>query len=389
MIFKRKIIMKKIALLGSTGSIGRQVLQVVDRYPDQYQIISLAAGKNAKLLSEQIQKYKPETAALTDPENAFEIASLPQKTTLYTGENALLHCILPDADVIFVAVTGFCGFIPVIEALKMGKTVALANKESLIAGGELIEKVKKEHGSKIIPVDSEHSAIWQALAFEPTRPYKRIVLTASGGALRDVPIEKLPLVTKNDALKHPNWKMGDKITIDCATMFNKGLEVIEAMWLYNAPLEKIEVLIHPQSIVHSLVEYADNALIAQLSAPSMEIPIQLALTYPEREYAGVAPLDLTKQPLEFFKPDLKRYPCFSLALSAAKKGGIYPCAISAANEEAVKLFLADKIGFCDIEKYLENALNKATEMPVTLQNLIFTDYRARASVYALFKENKN
>lgn len=381
--------MKKIALLGSTGSIGRQVLQVVDRYPDEYRIISLAAGKNAKLLGEQINKYKPEAAGLSDPSNVSEIRSLGGETTLYTGENAMAHCILPEADVVFVAVTGFCGLSAVIEALKLKKVVALANKESIVAGGELVKKAEAEYGGEIIPVDSEHSAIWQALSFDRTRPFKRIILTASGGALRDVAIDKLSAVTPEDALKHPNWKMGDKITIDCATMFNKGLEVMEAMRLYNAPLEKIQVLIHPQSIVHSLVEYADNSLIAQLSVPSMEIPIQLALSWPERKYAGVKPLDLTERPLEFYKPDEKRYPCFSLALAAAKRGGVYPCAISAANEEAVKLFLNKKILFTDIPAYLENALEKAREAEVTMQNLIFADYAARQSVYALLKEKNN
>ena len=380
--------MKKIALLGSTGSIGRQVLGVVDRYPDKYSIVSLAANSNAKLLSEQIIKYKPIAAGLTDPVNIGEISVLPKETTLYTGERALLHCVLSEADIVFVAVVGFCGLQAVLEAVNMGKTVALANKEALVAGGELVMPLAKSKNVEIIPVDSEHSAIWQCLAFEKERQFKKIILTASGGALRDVPIENLSSVTPELALKHPNWKMGAKITIDCATMFNKGLEVIEAKWLFNAPLEKIDVLIHPQSIVHSMVEYADNALIAQLSVPSMDIPIQLALTYPERIKSGVEPLDLTKQPLTFSAVDEKRYPCFNIALQAAKLGGVYPCAVSGANEEAVKLFLNGIISYTEIDDYLLYAADTVKQTEVTVESLAFTDGAARQAVYRRLKEKK-
>lgn len=380
--------MKKIALLGSTGSIGRQVLGVVDRYPDKYSIVSLAANSNAKLLSEQIIKYKPIAAGLTDPINIGEISVLPKETTLYTGERALLHCVLSEADIVFVAVVGFCGLQAVLEAVNMGKTVALANKEALVAGGELVMPLAKSKNVEIIPVDSEHSAIWQCLSFDKERQFKKIILTASGGALRDVPIENLSSVTPELALKHPNWKMGAKITVDCATMFNKGLEVIEAKWLFNAPLDKIDVLIHPQSIVHSMVEYADNALIAQLSVPSMDVPIQLALTYPERIKSGVEPLDLTKQPLTFSAVDEKRYPCFNIALQAAKLGGVYPCAVSGANEEAVKLFLNGVISYTEIGDYLLYAADAVKQTEVTVESLAFTDGAARQAVYRRVKEKK-
>ena len=380
--------MKKIALLGSTGSIGRQVLDVVDRYPDKYSIVSLAAKSNAKLLSEQIKKYKPIAAGLTDPVNVREISGLPKETTLYTGERALLHCVLSEADIVFVAVVGFCGLQAVLESVNMGKTVALANKEALVAGGELVMPLAKIKNVEIIPVDSEHSAIWQCLAFEKERQFKKIILTASGGALRDVPIENLSSVTPELALKHPNWKMGPKITVDCATMFNKGLEVIEAKWVFNAPLDKIDVLIHPQSIVHSMVEYADNALIAQLSVPSMDIPIQLALTYPERIKSGVEPLDLTKQPLTFSSVDEKRYPCFKVALQAAKLGGVYPCAVSGANEEAVKLFLNGIISYTEIDDYLLYAADTVKQTEVTVEALAFIDGAARQAVYRRLKEKK-
>lgn len=379
--------MKKIALLGSTGSIGRQVLGVVDRYPEEYSVVALAANSSAKLLGEQIKKYKPLVAGLSDPANAAEITDLPKQTSLYLGENALIHCVIPEADIVFVSVVGFCGLKAVLAALNMKKTVALANKEALVAGGELVMPLAAEKGVDIIPVDSEHSAIWQSLAFDKKRPFKKIILTASGGALRDLPIESLYSVTPEIALKHPNWNMGAKITIDCATMFNKGLEVMEAMWLYNAPLEKIDVLIHPQSIVHSMVEYADNALIAQLAVPSMDIPIQLALSYPDRKASGVSALDLTKEPLTFMQPDYKRYPCFDIAINAAKTGGVYPCAASAANEVAVKLFLSGKIKFGEIADYISYATDNAVQQKVTEESLAFADYNARMLVEKRFKEN--
>ena len=379
--------MKKIALLGSTGSIGRQVLGVVDRYPEEYSVVALAANSSAKVLGEQIKKYKPLVAGLSDPANAAEITDLPKQTSLYLGENALIHCVIPEADIVFVSVVGFCGLKAVLAALNMKKTVALANKEALVAGGELVMPLAAEKGVDIIPVDSEHSAIWQSLAFDKTRPFKKIILTASGGALRDLPIESLYSVTPEIALKHPNWNMGAKITIDCATMFNKGLEVMEAMWLYNAPLEKIDVLIHPQSIVHSMVEYADNALIAQLAVPSMDIPIQLALSYPDRKPSGVSALDLTKEPLTFMQPDHKRYPCFDIAINAAKAGGVYPCAASAANEVAVKLFLSGKIKFGEIADYISYATDNTVQQTVTKESLAFTDYSARMLVEKRFKEN--
>ncbi|MDY4675994.1 MAG: 1-deoxy-D-xylulose-5-phosphate reductoisomerase [Candidatus Borkfalkiaceae bacterium] len=379
--------MKKIALLGSTGSIGRQVLGVVDRYPEEYSVVALAANSSTKLLGEQIKKYKPLVAGLSDPANAAEITDLPKQTSLYLGENALIHCVIPEADIVFVSVVGFCGLKAVLAALNMKKTVALANKEALVAGGELVMPLVAKNGVDIIPVDSEHSAIWQSLAFDKTRPFKKIILTASGGALRDLPIESLYSVTPEIALRHPNWNMGAKITIDCATMFNKGLEVMEAMWLYNAPLEKIDVLIHPQSIVHSMVEYADNALIAQLAVPSMDIPIQLALSYPDRKASGVSALDLTKEPLTFMQMDHKRYPCFDIAINAAKTGGVYPCAASAANEVAVKLFLSGKIKFGEIADYISYATDNTVQQKVTEESLAFTDYNARMLVEKRFKEN--
>ncbi len=379
--------MKKIALLGSTGSIGKQVLQVVDRYPDKYSIVALACDKNAELLGQQINKYKPKVAGLSNPENAHKISELPQNTTLYTGDKALLHCVIDEADLVFVAVVGFCGLSAVLQAINMGKQVALANKESLVAGGSLVMPLAKRKGVDIIPVDSVHSAIWQSLGFDKNRPFKKLIITASGGALKNTPIEQLPFVTPETALKHPNWQMGAKITIDCATMINKGLEVMEAMWLFDCPLDKIEVLIHPQSIIHSMVEYADNAVIAQLGQPSMDVPIQLALSFPERLKTDTPALSFNK-PLTFDKVDLQRYPCFSLAMQSAKLGGVYPCVLSGANEIAVKLFLEGKIPFTHIYNYIHLALEKQQPLPVTYENLFLADATARQTVFNAFKEKR-
>ena len=380
--------MKKIALLGSTGSIGKQVLEVVDRYPEKFKIASLCCNKSAKELANQIEKYRPAVAGLTCAEKASEITNLPAGVNLYTGENALLHCVLSEADIIVVAVVGFCGLAPVIEACKMGKTIALANKESLVAGGKLVMELAKKHGATIIPIDSEHSAIWQCLHFNRQAPFKKIILTASGGALRDIPINELQNVTPEIALKHPTWKMGAKITVDCATMMNKGLEVMEACWLFDCKPSDIEVVIHPQSIVHSMVEYADNALIAQLSNPSMDIPIQLALSYPERLASATNELDFSLLSLDFSKPSLERYPCLALALEAANKGMNYPCALSGANEIAVELFLKGKIKYTQINKYVRYALDNTVELEPTYENLVKTDYLAREAVFTAYKENK-
>lgn len=369
--------MKKIALLGSTGSIGRQVLQVAARYPEKYKIVSLCCGSNARLLGEQIREFKPLAAGLTNPERVFEVGELPKNVELFTGEHALEHCVLDEADVVFVSVVGFCGLKAVLEAINRKKTVALANKEALVAGGEIVMPLAKEKGVEIIPVDSEHSAVWQALGFNRGADFKRILLTASGGALRNVPISELNSVTPDQALKHPNWQMGAKITIDCATMFNKGLEVIEAMRLFNCGLDKIKVLVHPESAIHSMVEFNDNAVIAQIANPSMELPIQLALSYPQRDFCGVEPFDFTATPLHFGEVDVKRYPCFALALAAAKEGGCVPCAASGANEQAVKMFLNGQIGYGGIAPRIEKAILECERLPVTYENLVLTDYKAR------------
>ena len=373
--------MVKIALLGSTGSIGKQVLNVVRRYGERFSIVSLAAGSNAKLLCEQAAEFKPEIIALADSGKAAEIRELPKGVTLYTGENASLHAVTEKADVVFVAVSGFCGLAPVLEAIKLKKTVALANKETLVAGGEIVMKLAIKNGVKIIPVDSEHSAIFQCLGFDMKAEFKKLIITASGGAFRDLPKEKIEKMNAADALRHPNWNMGKKITVDCATLLNKGLEVIEACRLYNAPPEKVEAIVHPESIIHSMVEFCDGAIMAQLGYPSMEIPIQLALTYPKRYETGVPFLSLAGKTLHFGEIDNDRFPCFSLALNAFKKGGLYPCAMNAANEAAVDLYLRDKIKFYDIPELISYATASAKNGEVTYRSLVETDAEARRAAY--------
>ena len=372
--------MIKISLIGSTGSIGRQVVDVALRHKDKFKIITLAAGGNAKLLEEQANLLHPDVIALADPEKACEIKELPKGTALYTGENAVLHAVSEKSDIVFVAVSGFAGLKPTLEGISLGKDIALANKETLVAGGEIVMKLAKEKGVRIIPVDSEHSAIFQCLGFKRDADFRKLIITASGGAFRDLPKEKIEKMNAADALRHPNWNMGKKITIDCATLLNKGLEVIEACRLYNAPLEKVEAIIHPESIIHSMVEFCDGAIMAQLGYPSMEIPIQLALTYPKRYETGVPFLSLAGKTLHFDNIDTDRFPCFSLALDAYKKGGLYPCAMNAANEAAVMLYLEDKIKFYDIAELISYATEKAQNGEVSYDNLVFADAEARRAV---------
>ncbi len=350
--------MKKIALLGCTGSIGSQVISVIERYPEKFKIVSLSANDNAKKLEELINKFKPKTAVLTNAEKLSEIKEVPKETTLYYGQNALLHAVSEEADVIFVAVSGYAGYKVVKHALTLNKTVALANKESLVAGGEIISKIKT---GKIIPVDSEHSAIWQCLDFNKEREFKKLIITASGGAFRTLSKAEIATLPAEKALNHPTWKMGKKITIDCATMMNKGFEVIEAKWLFNCPLEKIQVVVHPQSVVHSMVSFSDGVTMAQTSYPSMEIPIQLALTYPERLPTSVENFDFYGKSLTFEKVNFEKFPCFNLALNAQKQGGNAPCALNGANERAVSKYLNGEIGFYGISDSIEYVLSKISK----------------------------
>lgn len=379
--------MKKIALLGSTGSIGKQTLEVVDRYPDKFKITALAANGNYAELEKQIWRYKPDIAVLSNPEYANKITSLPKETSFYYGENALLHAAAADVDLVFVAVSGFSGLKAVVCAIENGKDVAIANKESLVAGGELVTRLAKEKGVRLIPVDSEHSAIWQALDFDTDKQFEKLIITASGGAFRDYDLQSLKTVTAAEALMHPNWKMGAKITVDCATMVNKGFEVAEAKWLFNTEIDKIDVVIHRESIIHSMVQFQGGAVLAQMGIPDMKVPISLALTYPERLDVGVKPLDFSNLNLTFTKPNFERYPCFPLVIEAIRAGKNYPCALSAANEVAVNLFLNGKIGYTEIYDYLRQSLDETKETTTDLEGLIYTDKTARSRAIGRFKAN--
>ena len=373
--------MIKIALFGSTGSIGTQVLNVVNRYPNLYQIISLTANDNAVELEKQINIFKPRVAVIANPEKVSQIKEVGN-TTLYFGLNALEHALLEDADIVFVALSGFVGYQIVYSALSMGKRVALANKESLVAGGELITKIGK---GELIPVDSEHSAIWQCLNFNRNKEFKHLLLTASGGAFRALSKQEIAEMPASRALNHPNWKMGKKITIDCATMMNKGLEVIEAKWLFNTDLDKIKVVVHPQSVIHSMVGFNDGVTMAQLSYPTMEIPIQLALTYPERLSTDTLDYDFYGKSLTFEELDTQKFPCFKLALDSAKIGGNMPCAMNGANEQAVQMYLQNKIKFYDISNAIDFVLQKIEKVNnLTTEVLLETDLRARALVKEFF-----
>lgn len=376
--------MKKIALIGSTGSIGRQTLSVVRRYPEQFKIVSLAAGSNVGEFLSQVEEFKPSVATLAS-ENAVIPKNLNQ-TDFFFGEDAFKEAITQEVDVVVVALVGFKGIIAVLDAIEKGKDVALANKESLVVGGTLVMEKAREKGVRIMPIDSEHSAVWQAMGFDYSTPFSRIILTASGGAFRDLSKEELEKVTATEALKHPNWNMGAKITVDCATLVNKAFEVIEAKWLYNTNFDKIDVIIHRESIIHSMVEFSDGAVLAQMSYPSMELPIQLALTYPNRLDTGIKPLDFASlKKLTFEEIDHERFPCFNLVLQVAKEGGLFPAVANAANERAVELFLKGKISYKDIYKSIYGAVQSFDGgHHVHLEDLIDADAFARRYVSDLF-----
>ena len=334
--------MKKISLIGSTGSIGRQVIEVVRRHPDEYKIVALVANGNKALFEKQVAELRPEASALA----------------VFDKQTALSLAEYENADLVFNAASGFAGLEYSLKAVKAGKILALANKETLVCGGDLVIPLAEKSGTQILPVDSEHSAIWQCLNFDNKKPVRRLIITASGGAFGDKPYESLKSVTPEMALNHPTWKMGRKITIDSATLMNKGYEVIEAHFLYGTPYPAIEAVIQPQSVIHSLVEFSDGAVLAQMSYPTMEVPVQLALSYPKRLDPAVEPMDFKKAFSLEFKPLVrKNYPCFDLALKCGEAGGTLPCAMNAADEEAVKAFLNGRIAFTDIYKVVEGAVS--------------------------------
>lgn len=372
--------MKRISLIGSTGSIGRQVCSVVCRHPDKFKIDSIVANSSAELFLQQVNEFRPEYAALADEKIGKQIADkIPAGVKFGYGERAAEEAI-SYGDVAFVAATGFAGLKYSLKAAELRKNIALANKETLVCGGELVMHNVKNAGVELMPVDSEHSALWQALHFRTDAPFRRLIITASGGPFYGYTPEQLEKVTAKDALKHPTWQMGAKITIDSATLLNKGFEVIEAKWLYSAPLEKIHTIVQPESIIHSMVEFDDGGILAQMSYPTMELPIQLALTYPDRFDCGLKPLDFVALGgIRFLPLERKRFPCFDLALTSAELGDNYPCALNGAGEIAVRAFLDGRIGFTKIADTIEDALKKTERAkPESYGVLSETDRRARA-----------
>lgn len=368
---------KRIALLGSTGSIGRQTLDVVRRYPDSFQIVSLAAHSNLDELAKQVQEFQPQlVACYTDtPEFALKAKSVLPKVIL--GPQGLMEAAtIPDADIVVAATSGFLALEPTLAAINAGKTVAVANKETLVMAGHLVMDAAKRAGVAVVPIDSEHSALWQCLRGENYNDIHHLIITASGGPFRNSTLEQMKNVTVEQALAHPTWKMGPKITIDSSTLMNKGLEVVEAHWLFDLPMERIEVVIQPESIIHSMVEFVDGSIKMQASLPTMHLPIMYALSYPQRlPVAGTGLIrdlrwhDVSK--LHFEELDIERFPCFRLAIQAAKQGGTYPSVLIGADEEAVDLFLHGKIRLLEIAELIEAALAHHTsiEVPSVAQTL--------------------
>lgn len=381
---------KHIAILGSTGSIGTQALDVVERHPDHFTVEVLTAQNNWELLVQQAIQFKPNTVVITNEDHYEKVfdALDSRDIKVYAGDSALSHVVqMEDVDVVLTALVGYSGLVPTVKAIESGKDIALANKETLVVAGELVTKLAMEHKSNILPVDSEHSAIFQCIVGEYQNPIEKLILTASGGPFRGRKREELLQITKEQALKHPNWDMGAKITIDSATLMNKGLEVIEAKWLFGTDLDQIEVVVHPQSIIHSMVQFEDGSIKAQLGLPDMRLPIQYALTFPDRFKADYPRFDFAQYPqLTFEKPDTETFRNLQLAYDALGKGGNHPCILNAANEIAVSEFLKDKIGFLEISDVIADCLAKVSfvKQP-SLEDFINTDKETRIKALELIK----
>lgn len=380
--------MKKLIILGSTGSIGTQALDIVRANPDKYVVTALVAGSNAKLLEAQAREFKPQAVALFDEVAATDLKVRLADTDIKVLSGAIGVCELAatDGDMVLNAIVGIAGLRPTLAAIDAGHTIALANKETLVTGGEIVNRKLKEKNVKLLPVDSEHSAIFQSLQGAPLGSLKKIILTASGGPFFNKTKKELQNVTVKEALNHPNWSMGAKITIDSATLMNKGLEVIEAVHLFHVPASQIEVIVHRQSILHSAVELSDGAVIAQLGTPDMKLPIQYALTYPQRD-ACFEGLDLFKVgTLTFERPDTDTFRLLPLCIEAINRGGLYPTAINGANEESVKLFLEGKIKFLQIAELNEKAMNMCqNKSDFTVEDIFAADAEARSVVRASIK----
>jgi 1-deoxy-D-xylulose-5-phosphate reductoisomerase len=350
---------KKLSILGSTGSIGVSTLQIVERFPEFFEVIGLAAGQNRALLEDQIRKFKPKVVSLSDNNTVAEMKKKRPGLEILSGVDGLIRvATFPEVDMVVSALVGAVGLIPTMSAIRAGKDIALANKETLVMAGDIVMKEADERGIKILPVDSEHSAIFQCLQGHRHEDITRLILTASGGPFINLPASMLKKVTPEDALKHPSWKMGSKITVDSATLMNKGLEVIEAHYLFGIDVDRIHILLHPQSLIHSAVEFKDGSVIAQMALPDMKGPISYALSYPERLESDLPPLNLAAiGSLTFMEPDFERFPCLPLAYSAIKEGGTMPAVLSAANEIAVELFLENRLEFTDIPVIIKETMD--------------------------------
>ena len=375
--------MKKITILGSTGSIGVSALNVIEKNPQRFQVEALAAGRNIQLLKKQIEKFKPKVVAVSNKDSALklrEALNVKSRVKIFYDEEGLKEVAsFLSADIVISAISGSAGLIPTLAAIEAGKDIALANKETLVMAGEIVTRRAIKKGVKIIPVDSEHSAIFQCLEGYKRRNLRRIILTASGGPFLNFTRNELKRVSLSQTLRHPNWKMGKKITIDSASMMNKGLEVIEAKWLFNVDICDIDVLIHPQSVVHSLVEFIDGAFLAQMGVPDMKIPIAYAMTYPERIINDLPSLNLAKTGnLEFFKPDIKKFPCLGLAYAAGLCGGTAPVVLNAADEVAVSAFMENKIRFIELPEIIEKILARHDSIKnPSLDDILQADLWAR------------
>ncbi|PYJ97288.1 MAG: 1-deoxy-D-xylulose-5-phosphate reductoisomerase [Verrucomicrobia bacterium] len=375
--------MKNVVLLGSTGSIGASTIKVAEDLPDRIRLVGLAAGSNAELLPKQTLKHRPEAISIGDPARAVEIqASLGATTRVYAGNDGLLKlATLPAADIVLIAIVGTAGLQPALAAIRAGKDIAVASKEILVMAGETVMNEARKYGVRVLAVDSEHSAIFQCLDGKPASSVRKLWLTASGGPFRQTPKEDFPNITVERALKHPSWVMGRKITIDSATLFNKGLEMIEARWLFDVEIGRVQVVIHPQSVVHSMVEFVDGSIIAQLSTPDMCLPIQYALMYPERVRSDRVQTDFAKLgSLTFEEPDLDRFPSLNLARRAGEVGGTMPAVLNAANEAAVKAFCNGTIGFELISRTVAGVMER--HQPVahpSLDQILSADAWARAA----------
>jgi 1-deoxy-D-xylulose-5-phosphate reductoisomerase len=378
--------MKKLSILGSTGSIGRQTLAVVEALPGEFQIVALAAGKNLEELTAQIERHRPEVVSVGAPDLVAELARrlrekgiAPLPEILNGREGMLMVGTHGQADMVVSAAVGVVGLEATYEAIKRGKAIALSNKEVLVAAGELVMAAVERSGQALLPVDSEHNAVHQCLRGGTHGEVRRIVLTASGGPFRKTPLKAMGNVTREQALNHPNWKMGSRITIDSATMMNKGFEVIEAHWLFGMAPEQIEVVVHPQSTIHSMVEYVDGSVLAQLAPPDMRMPIQYALTYPRREASNQVALDWKKlKRLDFERVSTRRFPCLRLAREALKKGGALPCALNAADEVAVAAFLEGRLGFLGIAEVVERVLGRTPKVKFeSMEDVLAADLEAR------------